>query len=216
MSFLNKLKESISNFTEKKAKFDPSMLNDEVAMMTEWNPAKSGGTNICTHSLKRVSSGRLEFKTLSMALLFPSIFMLIGIGVGVGMTISGLEKDITALYIGLPFGIVFFLVGFFLLRSWTTPRVFDLDVGYYWKGRNSPNTTIGSNEQCKLDDIHAIQLLKEYCRSDKSSYYSYELNLVLKDGNRLNVVDHGKLSMIQNDAEKLSQFLDIPVWDTIS
>jgi hypothetical protein len=76
-------------------------------------------------------------------------------------------------------------------------------------------------EHCRLSDIHAIQLLQEYVSTSSSSgsssrYYSYELNLVLKDGNRLNVVDHGKLSLIRTDAEQLGQFLNVPVWDATS
>ena len=193
--------------------FDPASLNDEVAMKTQWTPEKSGGTNICTHGLQIVSSGRVEFKTRTTALLFPAIFMVAGLGAGIGMTIGGLQKDITMLYFGIPFGTIFFLVGFFILRSFMMPRVFDIDTGYYWKGRQSPNMNSSKNEQCLLEDIHAIQLLREYCRGDKSSYYSYELNLVLNDGSRLNVVDHGKLSLIQEDAQKLAQFLNVPVWD---
>ena len=43
--------------------------------------------------------------------------------------------------------------------------------------------------------------------------YNYELNLVLKDGERINVVDHGNLKKIQDDANTLSNFLGKPVWD---
>ena len=50
---------------------------------------------------------------------------------------------------------------------------------------------------------------------DKSSYYSYELNLVLEDGARLNVVDHGDLKALQADAEILSEYLQVPVWDGV-
>ncbi|MDP6491172.1 MAG: hypothetical protein QGG69_05335 [Kiritimatiellia bacterium] len=59
------------------------------------------------------------------------------------------------------------------------------------------------------------QLLSEYCRSDKSSYYSYELNLVLQDGSRINVVDHGNKTKLREDAATLSEFLGRPVWDAI-
>ncbi len=48
---------------------------------------------------------------------------------------------------------------------------------------------------------------------NKSSYYSYELNLVLDDGSRINVVDHGNLDRLRGDAQTLSRFLDKPVWD---
>jgi hypothetical protein len=48
---------------------------------------------------------------------------------------------------------------------------------------------------------------------NKNSYYSYELNLVLDDGSRINVVDHGNLDRLRSDAQTLSRFLDKPVWD---
>jgi hypothetical protein len=57
--------------------------------------------------------------------------------------------------------------------------------------------------------------LTEYVSGNKSSYYSYELNLVLDDGSRINVVDHGNLERLRSDAQTLSQFLGKPVWDAI-
>jgi len=146
--------------------------------------------------------------------------MVVGLGVGIGMSVRGMRGDITMLYVGLPFGMVFFLAGYLIQRSFLCPRVFDLNCGYYWKGRIKSNS-VGKKlhgEECKLKDIHAIQLLQEYCRSSNSngggsSYFSYELNLVLKTGKRLNVVDHGKRDVIIADAHKLASFLKVPVWD---
>lgn len=67
-----------------------------------------------------------------------------------------------------------------------------------------------------LEDIHALQLLSEYCRGGKKrSYYSYELNLVLRNGRRINVMDHGDCKKLREDAQTLSEFLDKPVWDAI-
>ena len=64
-------------------------------------------------------------------------------------------------------------------------------------------------------------ILQERVSSSSSSggssrYYSYELNLVLKDGTRLNVVDHGGKSLLNANAETLAQFLNVPVWDATS
>ena len=39
--------------------------------------------------------------------------------------------------------------------------------------------------------------IRERCTSRNSSYYSYELNLVLDDGSRLNGVDHGNLERLR-------------------
>lgn len=197
--------------------FDPASLNDEIAMITKWTPEKAGGSGICTHELKTISSGRVEFKIKGAAFFCSSLFMAAGIVAAVRMTTIGLEKnDMVMLYVGIPIGIIFFLAGFFVLRSFMIPRVFDHDKGYYWKGRKVLNINSKKNEQCQLEDIHAIQILRECCRCDRQSFYSYELNLVLKDGSRMNVIDHGKLEIIRKDTQKLAEFLNVPVWDATS
>ena len=65
-----------------------------------------------------------------------------------------------------------------------------------------------------LAEIYALQILKEYVQSDKGGYYSYEMNLVLADASRINVVDHGDVKRIRREAAMLAAVLDmIPVWD---
>ena len=64
-----------------------------------------------------------------------------------------------------------------------------------------------------LPDIYAIQLVSERCSGKNSAFYSYELNLVLQDGRRLNVIDHGNIDKLREDAKTLSGFLGKPVWD---
>ncbi len=103
-----------------------------------------------------------------------------------------------------------------MLNRGTQPIVFDKQSGYFWKGRKNPGEVYRPEAiKCwaELENIHALQLISEHCRSDKSSYYSYELNLVMKDSSRINVVDHGKHDKIRADAAALSEFLEKPVWD---
>ena len=38
-------------------------------------------------------------------------------------------------------------------------------------------------------------------------------NLVLADGSRVNVVDHGDLGQVRADAAMLAEFLSVPLWD---
>jgi hypothetical protein len=40
------------------------------------------------------------------------------------------------------------------------------------------------------------------------------LNLILKSGGRINVVDHGNIEKLKEDAQILSSFLSKPVWDS--
>ena len=115
-------------------------------------------------------------------------------------------------------GLALMAVGGFLFYQGTAPIVFDQRTGFFWKGRKTPDVIIGQESLkhfTELDQIHALQLISEYCRGNKSSYYSYELNLVLEDGKRVVVVDHGSKKGIREDAGTLSEFLGKPVWDAI-
>jgi hypothetical protein len=115
-------------------------------------------------------------------------------------------------------GSIFVAVGGFMVRSFSVPVVFDGRNGFFWKGRQSPMDVVNRDELksfAELEDIHALQLISEFCRGDKSSYHSYELNLVLKSGDRLNVFDHGHLKHARADAATLAGFLGLPLWDAI-
>ena len=63
-----------------------------------------------------------------------------------------------------------------------------------------------------MSEIYAIQLLSEHVQSSKNSYTSYELNLVFKDGSRMNVMDHGNARDIEAAAKKLADMLKVPIW----
>lgn len=63
-----------------------------------------------------------------------------------------------------------------------------------------------------LDDIYTLQVVDELVKSEKSRFHSYEINLVLKSGKRLNVVDYGNLKAIEQDLEILKVYLGVEVW----
>lgn len=221
MPIVDHLREKLSSLSDRRVLFDPASLDDPVALKTEWTPAKGGGSNFGTHHLEKISSSRVEFKPSTTAILFPALFMLAGLVAGIGMSIAGLKDDITMLLIGLPLGTLFFLVGFFVFRSWSTPRIFDRQRGIYWRGRETPTLRhTDKRTSWPLESVHAVQLISEYCSGNSSSgdegsrsFYSYELNLIFQDGRRTNVVDHGKRSLIAKDARSLAAFLDVPLWD---
>jgi len=217
---LKKLAMKLKMMAEGQAKFDPSTIGDPVAMQTEWTPAKGGGASFRTHKLVAVSTNRLEFRASAGAKIFYLLFLLIGVGVIVGFTFAIVAGKGPGLGPGLivPFlvGTVFAGVGGAMLYFGTAPIVFDTRKDYFWKGRKAPDEVFNKNaikHLARLEEIHALQLISEYCRSDKSSYYSYELNLVLQDGVRINVVDHGNKDKLCEDAATLSNFLGKPIWD---
>ncbi|MBL7076021.1 MAG: hypothetical protein ISS31_00990 [Kiritimatiellae bacterium] len=219
---LKKLAMKLKMMAEGQGSFDPSTIGDPLALHTEWTPARSGGASFRTHKLAPVSTNRLEFRASAGAKLFYLLFLLIGVGVLVGFTFAVVAGKGPGLGPGLivPFlvGTVFACLGGGMLYFGTAPIVFDARKGYFWKGKKAPDEVFSKSSikhLAKLEEIHALQLISEYCRSDKSSYYSYELNLVLKDGTRINVVDHGNQAKLREDAATLSEFLDTPIWDAI-
>lgn len=200
-----------SIFEDKRELLDVTRFDDPVALRVSWAPLVPGGTNFCTHRARTRSSlsgSQLVFKTSPGAYLFCIGFMSSGV-----MALGGL----LGMVVGLPGAPA--AVGLFGLL----PLVFlALGGGMLWwlrrkemcfeqfSGQCTQGTTVHS-----LHDAHAIQLIREYVRSDKSSYYSYELNLVRRDGSRMNVTDHGSLRAIREDAALLASYLSLPVWDVI-
>ena len=215
--------EKLKGMTTEHTSFDPSSFDDPVAMQTDWTPAKGGGTNFRTHILVQIDPNRLEFQASTGAKVFYLLFALIGAGVLIGFPVASASSgefsfDMDTL-MPMLVGLIFLCVGCVMFYFGTAPVVFDKRKGYFWKGRKSPDLVLNKNTLkyfADLKKIYALQLISEYVRGDKSSYYSYELNLVLKDGKRVNVVDHGNQDKLRDDANTLAFFLGKPVWDAMN
>jgi hypothetical protein len=216
---LRDLVKKLQKLTVEAVPFDPASLGDEVALRTEWTPAKGGGANFQTHRLVEIDMHRTEFRASPGLVVFALVFLTIGIAVPAIVGMAN-RQDVVAVIACAFAGLIFVGVGGGILYFGLAPIVFDKRRGEYWKGRTAPYEAANRDSlkhYAELDGIRALQIIKERCTSKNSSYYSYELNLVLEDGSRLNVVDHGNLERLREDAERLSAFLGKPVWDgTIS
>lgn len=220
MGVLRQILDTLQKMARQQLQVDRSRFNDPLAEQIQWTPAKGGGANFRTHALREVSMHRLEFRMSPGGMIFNMIFLLSGLGT---MVFFGLryhsDMPVSELLLPLLFGLVFALVGGGMLFFSARPIVFDKELGWFWKGYKKPSLSGGAKQpkiSMPLHRIHALQILAEYVRSDKSSYYSYELNLVNRDGTRINVVDHGNYERLREDAQKLSDFLGAPIWDAAS
>lgn len=200
--------------------FDPTRFDDPLAEQIRWTPLKSGGSNFRTHKLFEDSNIRVGFKPTIGARLFGIVFIFVGlvspiaIGYGNIQVDSNLIESETVFMIA--FGVAFFSIGSYIYYSYSKPIVFDKLSGQYWKGWKKPERSVGREpleNGAWLRNIYALQIIEEYIRNDDNSYYSYELNLVLRNGERLNVIDHGSKRKLLSDAQVLSKFLDKPIWD---
>jgi hypothetical protein len=153
---------------------------------------------------------RVDFRAATRAILVYCFIVLVGCGCIVfGVAGALAEKGwpaLGAVFAGLAFG----AFGAVQLWSGTEPIVFDRTRGLFWKGRAAPRPDVGGCVHLK--SVHALQVISEY-HGGKGSYTSYELNLVLVDGTRVNVVDHGDLARIRKDGASLAEFLGVPLWD---
>lgn len=184
----------------------PTDLTDPVALRTRWTPAKKGGFSARGSELVEVSPGRVEFQATVVNRLFGLIFLAVGIGILL------FAPDHWSEFVKAIAVLVFCSVGVVFTYQARRKIVFDAD------SREFLSQYPLSTERFPLSDIHAIQLLTEAVRNkggDGSSFHykSHEINLVLKSGRRVNVADHGDLEAIRADADRLANFLGVPVWD---
>lgn len=216
---LTKIIQKLQGLTLTATEPDLSRFNDPVARQTEWTPAKGGGTNFLTHSLVEVHPNRIEFRSSAMAKIFAAVFFTAGTAISVFGGYRLFQDSLTfSAEMMLPFvvGCIFAVAGGWMYRSFTAPIVFDTRQGYFWKGRMGPRDVpniAAIKDLTEIGEIHALQIISERCSGKNSSYYSYELNLVLNDGRRINVIDHGNVGRLREDAQRLSHILGVPVWD---
>lgn len=220
------IQEAVAKATKGRVQVDPvEQFGDPVAGEVEWGPCKRGGSNFRTRKLVEVDIDRVKFNATLGAKVFSLIFALGSIIWFLPFFLPMKNEDnfgVAGYFFCSLGGLIFLGAGVGLWIAFTKPITFDRSAGFYWRGRQSPEMLFGDVPDSKkfvpLDQIYALQIISEYCRSsgkNSSSYHSYELNLVLNDRTRVNVVDHGKYSALRTDAETLAAFLEVPLWDQV-
>jgi hypothetical protein len=185
----------------------PPELTDPVALRTSWKAANEGGFSARGCELVEVAPGRLEFKPTLLSRAFGIGPLLLGLFFVFGV-------DSWPLLLRAIGGIVFLGVGIIFTYQTLRTLAFDTRTGNFYSGY--PH----KKESFPLAKIHALQLVSEFVvNADPSGsftrFYSYEINLVLKNGRRVNVADHGDLDSLRADADTLANFLEVPVWDAL-
>lgn len=215
-----KLKKTFENAIKQAANsVDTEVFNHPMAQKTDWHPLRGGGANFQTHRLDSSNPDKLIFKATLGAKLFGGLFAVVGLfGMIIPLYLFFSEgmKEWSLLMFALFFGGIFLGVGLLMLYLFALPRVFDTFYGFYYKGWKRPVDNMRTDAKKKttdLNQVEAIQVLRERVRGKNSSYYSYEINLVLNDASRINITDHGNKTAIVEDAQTLAQSLGVPLWD---
>ena len=187
---------------------------DAVIAQVSWRPLKGSNSDSRSHRFTLASADCARFKvSLVRTALQGLALALVGLFV-VGFTSLAISKhEWSMLFVPL------FLLpvvggGLYVMYAERAPIVFDLRSGFYIDSRDGARalregrTDVGL---VPLARVVAVQIVPRSCiqRSNKytTRYWSYELNLVLDDGARVNVVDHANRRKVRQDAGKLAAFL---------
>lgn len=215
---LSLFKNLFSNSEEKP--FHTEIFRNALAEKVSWQPQKRGGSNFKNFKLVLNGSRSLVYKPTTISYFVSSLFL---IGPFIYFIFFFL-KDTSSIrdqFLEPPFIIIvpiFLGVAIFMGYKMLRPQGFNKQLGYHYKSYKKPTSqreVPDSKYWTKLEDVQAIQIIEERVKTKNSSYRSYELNLVLKDASRINVIDHSKYEQIKEDARVIADFIGIPYWDAV-
>jgi len=196
--------------------------DDPVVALTSWKSLSRGGQDFKSHTMVRVDEDHLEFRIslqsilayLSMSLVGVIIIFVSIFGKMIGMSGSG--NPIVIFLVGL----LFSGLGFYLFKRAQETICINRAFRAIYKGSIDPASVMNPHAVDyfhSLDKLHAVQLLQKYVKNHSdgknNSYFSYELNLVLNDGTRIKVLDHGNVKAIVKQSNALAEFLQVPLWN---
>ena len=173
----------------------PFTVDDPVAIRTEWTPLVPGGSNFVTHRLVALSPSLLAIHKSIWLRIFGMWFVILG---SIVSTIGLTTRNWPVALFGLPFVIA----GAVILR----PKRLMFD---------SVKRLFAGEKLISFSAIHALQLLRERLSSNEGGpdFDSYELNVVLVTGERINLLDHAGGALVKEDARRLGAFIGCKVWD---
>ena len=198
-----------NNFS--KANNNQSTSDDPIAKKVSWKPANPGGTKV--KITKMVSEeGKLKVKLSRGVVILGYVLLSGSIPISIAFS-SAIYNHQGGAFFLLPLvhGSVPTFFGCYLIHQ-KKLHTFDKIAGKYYKGKYSNQVMDESESKAGyIEDIHSIQLIREHVAAKETTYYSYELNIVLKDASRINIMDHSHLKNIKKSAEMLSAYIGVPI-----
>jgi hypothetical protein len=166
------------------------------------------GTNFRDREISQINGSRIEIKPTIQSYLFYLIVM----GIAGFIFIIGINQKYQTTFSTTIFTIVLIVIvskiPVAIYKLITTKIVFDQNRNIFWMGRDEYN----AKTKISLQDIDSIQIItKTIVDSEGPNWKSYELNIVVKNGDRYNILDHSNIKKIMEEGEILSKFLGVPL-----
>ena len=179
---------------------DKNNNTDSACNSLSWESASEGGSSFKIKSM-HMKDNQVTFKKSTGFVLFHLPVIIPGLlAFIVGVPFFIIEGILGMVMFMLVFGSILTGLGFYSLLK-EKPFTINLNSGeYYW----------GSGEKkSSISNIYALQLLSKSICNTSSPYTSFELNLALKNGERITVLDHGNYQDVKNSGERLAAILNV-------
>ncbi|MCB0641801.1 MAG: hypothetical protein KDC44_09190 [Phaeodactylibacter sp.] len=204
----------MENTSSSRMQSSGTWMQDPLANTVDWSPLVGGGTNFRTHKLSWAGPEKALFTATRGYQIFSYLFL----GIGLIAWIAAFLMPASAGFFNERWLVILFSLPFagvriYLLRSANRYVAFDFAAGDFVQTKRPKGQWFVAKqdafyERVPLGDIYAFQLLSE----PLSDYSSYEFNLILRDGSRIHVVDHGDRKSLLQDMETLAARLDCGIW----
>lgn len=205
---------------------DPIFKNELI-----WEPIANESSSFKSQKLVDRRNGIIEIRTTASVLLFHILFIFIGLFAWLISAVLLLVLDAPEYFSALIPGLVGGLFLWFGFSEILPKKIATFNF-------NRQQFTL---EQDRQDDklqplrapyilfsqIQGLQLIEVFHpsrnhyrlgtlgngrRRHSSSFYSYELNLILKNNERVNVMSYGDKADIVSNAKRLAERLSVPLW----
>lgn len=201
---------------------DPNQFNDPLAAQTEWSQKLKGQVMFRTHKRKADGGGDILYHSTILFRIMTAAAILLG-----GGLFALALPDPNLRVFAVLFGVVT-LAGFYMLVFKLGPIGFHSGEREFRRGWGPTRLVV------PFDRIHALQLLTKVARDQSSDQQrggpggatihlgrsratryvtSHELNLVLDDGQRENVLTFQDSGEALKDAETIAALVGVPVWN---
>lgn len=178
-------------------------------------PIQTGGTSFASHR-RLVSANRFQWRPTLLVWALGALFVVPALLVLLILLAAGEVRISNPASWILPLiALLFIGLGVQVVRRHKVPIIFDRSLGWFWRGRPKAESSADLamlKEAVRLTDIRALQLIgSRKMHGPHASWSTWELNLILDNGQRLPVLCHGNLKTLRSDATALSEWLARPL-----
>lgn len=194
-------------------------FDDDIARQTQWRPLFRNTNRLLTR-IEKISITRIELRATKQTLIAAITVSLIGLLIlllGFHQWINLGEKPPShGAHSGLFFvGIALTAVGYYFKQR--ASKIMYFDHGTATFGRQLFSIFTSPNKQAYkeylLGNVHALQLLViDSAQRGRAQSPLLQLNLVLSDASRQNIVSSHNKDEVKAIADELKVFLNLPLW----